>query len=138
MVSEKRKIGDIGEKVAERFLVKRGFSIITRNYLKKWGEIDIVAKNKGILHFIEVKTVQSIVSHENDDKFSRETSQEGKYNPAENVHPKKLERMYRTIESYLEEKSVSREKDWQIDVVAVLLDLDGKRAKVNFIENIIE
>ena len=56
MPSEKRKIGDLGENLCVKHLVKHGFKILDRNYQKKWGEIDIVAKKSGIIHFIEVKT----------------------------------------------------------------------------------
>ena len=57
MKTEKRKIGDIGEEFTCRFLEGRGYKIVERNYLKKWGEIDIVAENKDGLHFIEVKSL---------------------------------------------------------------------------------
>ena len=40
----KQKVGEIGENVACRFFVKQNFTIIERNYWKKWGEIDIIAK----------------------------------------------------------------------------------------------
>ena len=42
--SETQKIGEIGENIAVKFLVKHDFSILDRNYTKKWGEIDIVAE----------------------------------------------------------------------------------------------
>jgi len=42
--TEKRKLGDIGENIACDFLKSRGFEIIERNYLRKWGEIDIVTR----------------------------------------------------------------------------------------------
>ena len=54
MPSKKRKIGDLGEYYASMFLVKHGFNIIKRNYLKKWGEIDIIARRAEFLIFIEV------------------------------------------------------------------------------------
>lgn len=129
MVSEKRKIGDIGEEIACKYLVNKGFHVKTRNYLKKWGEIDIVAQNKDIMHFIEVKTV----SREN---FSRET---GNYSarPEENVTREKIERIHRAIQSYLEEFSQETAKlDWQIDVIAVELSFHGKQAKVRYLPNI--
>jgi len=147
MPSEKRKIGDIGEAVAVRFLEENGFRILTQNYLKKWGEIDIVAtsrgnlepKNKTILHFIEVKTVQKTLGGEvSREPIQRSGSRETiYYNPAENVHPKKLERLCRTVETYLTEKRISHETDWQIDVVIVLLDLNSKKAKVDLLDNIV-
>ena len=124
--TEKRFVGDIGEEVAVRFLKTKEFSVVEQNYLKKWGEIDIVARKDSVLHFVEVKTIQSNVS--------RETLG---YRPEENVDGRKLKRLNRAIESYLAEKSVSRETDWQIDVVTVKLDLENKKAKVGMLENVV-
>ena len=42
--SKTQKIGEIGEKIAEMFLVKHGFTIIDRNFTHKLGEIDIIAQ----------------------------------------------------------------------------------------------
>jgi hypothetical protein len=38
--TEKQEIGQIGEDIATRFLVKHSFEVILRNYRKKYGEID--------------------------------------------------------------------------------------------------
>lgn len=119
----KKKIGALGENIACRFLVKHGFMILDRNYNKKWGEIDIVAEKDKAVHFIEVKTV---VSYETD-----------KYRPEENVHYQKFKRLSRVIQTYLLDKGVSCETEWQIDVIAVFLDLENKKAKFRFTENII-
>ncbi|OGI74371.1 hypothetical protein A2W50_00405 [Candidatus Nomurabacteria bacterium RIFCSPHIGHO2_02_40_30] len=119
----KKKIGALGENMACRFLVKRGFRILDRNYSKKWGEIDIVAEKDKIFRFIEVK---SIVSYETN-----------RYRPEENVHYQKLKRLSRVIQTYLLDKKVSYETEWQIDVLAVFLDLENKKAKFRFTENII-
>ena len=45
-LTNKQKIGQIGEEVATRFLVKNGFDVLGRNYRKFFGEIDIIAKKK--------------------------------------------------------------------------------------------
>src|SRR3989344_3727604 len=55
--TEKQKIGQMGEDFACKYLEKNGYKIIERNYLKKWGELDIIAKKRGKIHFIEVKSV---------------------------------------------------------------------------------
>jgi len=124
-----QKIGLLGEDIACRYLESRGFTIVERNYTKKWGEIDIIASEKsGKLRFVEVKSV----SRENIDDISHETSQ---IRPEENMHPKKMERMARTIETYLAEKDVMG--DWQVDLVTVFINEVGKRAKVKLWENII-
>jgi Holliday junction resolvase-like predicted endonuclease len=62
-LTERKKIGNLGEEIAEMFLMKRGFSPMGRNYTRKWGEIDLIMEKKGKLHFVEVKTVsREIVS----------------------------------------------------------------------------
>ncbi len=48
--------GKLGEKIAERFLASRDFSILDRNYATPFGEIDLVAKQNGYTVFLEVKT----------------------------------------------------------------------------------
>ena len=119
----KKKIGALGENMSCKFLVKRDFRILDRNYSKKWGEIDIVAEKDKIFRFIEVKTV-----------VSYETT---KYRPEENVHYQKLKRLSRVIQTYLLDKKVSYETEWQIDIMAVFLDLENKKARFRFTENII-
>ena len=121
VLTQKRKIGDLGENIVCKFLVKHGFTILDRNYSKKWGEIDIIAKKDAIIHFVEVKTV----------------SHETLYMPEENVHPWKLKRISRSIQTYLIEKDVSCETEWQIDIAAVFLDLNKKKAKIRMTENVI-
>jgi len=128
--TEKGRVGRIGEETASRFLVKRGFAIVARNFRKKWGEIDIIAEKDDILRFVEVKTV----SRENLQNFSQETL-DG-YRPEDNVHPWKLQRLSRTIQSYLAEKNMD-DREWQFDVVTVYLDLIRKEAKVYLLEDVI-
>ncbi len=56
-----RTKGDKGEDVACIFLRKHGFQVVTRNYLRKWGELDIIAVKEGIVHFFEVKSIISAI-----------------------------------------------------------------------------
>ncbi len=56
-----KQLGDEGERVAERFLKKKGYKIIERNYRTPIGEIDLIAKHRGQIVFIEVKTRQSLM-----------------------------------------------------------------------------
>jgi putative endonuclease len=56
-LSDKRgTLGRIGEDLAAAYLQKAGYKILARNYRQKCGEIDIIAQDRGILVFIEVKT----------------------------------------------------------------------------------
>ena len=137
--TEKRKTGDLGENMACKFLVKRGFGIVEQNYSKKWGEIDIIAQKEGKLHFVEVKSVSHMpyIKVRNDGK----SYEDDHYHPEDNLHPWKLKRLGRVIQTYLlgykGNRSVSSETDWQFDVVAVYLDIKDLKAKVNFMEDII-
>lgn len=126
--TSKRRTGDIGENVACRFLEGKKFKILERNYLKKWGEIDIVSEKEKQIHFIEVKTISQNLNTPN--------VKDNEYRAEENVHLWKLKRLSRAIESYLEENNIPDDVEWTLDLVVVYLDLEGKKAKVDYLENI--
>src|SRR5689334_5960194 len=90
-----REKGNRGEDVACFYLQKHGFFVQERNYLRKWGEIDIIAVKDGILQFVEVKSV--------------ETKGESVYRPEENVNELKNRKLRRTIQTYLNEKRYDSE-----------------------------
>ena len=138
-ITEKRKTGNLGEDLACRFLMKRNYNVIERNYLKKCGEIDIIATKKGILHFIEVKAVSAdyVSDKFNPKNVSHETNPDGKFRPEDNVHEWKLQRITKTLQIYLIEKDVSPETPWQFDVITVYIDKKRLVSKVNMIENVV-
>ena len=111
-----------------KHLVKHNIGVLDRNFRKKWGEIDIVAQDNvsrpHTLHFIEVKGIKS---EENKDD----------YMPEENVHHAKRQRLWRAIQSWLLEHNIPEETEWQVDVMAVFLDLETKRARIRWTKNII-
>jgi putative endonuclease len=132
--SERQKIGELGEDLAVKFLMKHGFSIVERNYTRRMGEIDIVAKKQGKLRFIEVKALQrTLVSHETQQKASYTGNF---FRVEDNMHPAKLKKMYRTMEVYISEKGIA-DLDWQIDLVTVYIDMGQRKARVEILENII-
>ena len=129
--TQKQIIGALGEEIASKFFVGKGFEIITRNYLKKFGEIDVIAKKSDKIHFVEVKTV----SCENLKEVASESGDS--FRPEDNVHPWKLKRLARTIQVYLSENDKGQESDWQFDVATVFLDMKSRRARVKILEDII-
>jgi len=150
--SKTQKTGEIGENIAVKFLVKHGYSIIDRNYTKKWGEIDIISEKQGKLYFIEVKSVSRVtlpsfvsretlktnVYHETQSKnVPHETYTGDDYRPEDNMHPWKLKRLSRTIQTYLVSNRISDDKEWQVDLMVVYLDLTNKKAKINIIADIV-
>jgi putative endonuclease len=128
--SEKQKTGELGENIAVKFLLKQDFSILERNYTKKWGEIDIVAKKDNKIYFIEVKSV----AREDLSSVSHETSN---YRPEDNMHPWKLKRLSRTIQTYLLSEKILDDKEWQVDLLVVFLDQKNKKARVKVVSDII-
>jgi putative endonuclease len=131
--TQKQIIGAIGENCACEFLKNRGHKIKDRNYLKKWGEIDIISEKDRKIHFVEVKSVsvgihsKKNVIHETKDR----------YRPEDNVHPWKLQRLGRAIQSYLSDKNIPESINWQFDVVTVYVDMEKRISKVYILDDIV-
>ena len=56
VVELKHIYGKVGENAACRYLKKKGYDILERNYRKRYGEIDIIAQKDDLCVFVEVKT----------------------------------------------------------------------------------
>ncbi len=127
-----KKIGDLGEKIAQKYLHDSGFVIVGTNFWRKWGEIDIIAKDKqGVLRFVEVKSVSYETITDLEYAVTHETWQ-----PEEQVHARKLRQIEKTIASWITEQSY--DGLWQIDVLAVKMVIPEKYASVSFIENVVQ
>lgn len=129
-MAKHNEIGKLGEDLAAKWLVSKKFVIIERNYLKKYGEIDIVARETEKIHFIEVKSV----SYETKATMEHAVSH-GTWRPEENVHYEKQKRMSRVIETWLTENSYVGK--WQIDILSVRIVPRERIARFNLIENVI-
>lgn len=103
--------GDKSETEATRFLEERGFVIIERNFFaKKLGEIDIIAKQDNVLHFIEVKSAKA------------------DFDPVYNFTPSKLKKVINSVQYYLKTKSL----DLPFCIDALIIRKD----KIEFLENV--
>jgi putative endonuclease len=60
MKSKEQKFGMRGETLAVWYLEKNGYKILEQNYRNRMGEIDIIAREKKTLVFVEVKSRRSI------------------------------------------------------------------------------
>lgn len=127
--TEKRKVGDFGELIALKYLLKRGFSALCRNYLRPWGEIDLILKKGNGYHFVEVKT--AVVHETLTSDVNHETLR-----PEDNIHFKKMARMEKAIQTYCLENNIDDEHVY-MDALIVSLSPDFKKAKVKYIENIV-
>ncbi len=124
----RRDVGNLGESIACQFLERRGFTILERNFLRPWGEIDIVAEKEGIVRFVEVKAI----SRETKDGISREMS----HQPEDLVDARKLRKVARTASLYMESRKDGRE--YQIDVVGVILDQKKRTARCRLLEQALD
>lgn len=136
--TDKRILGDKGEQIAAEFLMKQGYVIKDRNYLRKYGEIDIVAVKGKTYHFVEVKTV-SCVSLEalakwDENSVSYRTFDS--YRPEDNVHPWKLKRLSRVIQAYILDKRLW-DIDWIFDIITVYVDKRTGESTIRLIEDIV-
>jgi putative endonuclease len=128
--SETQKTGEIGENIAVKFLMKQGFTILERNYTKKWGEIDVIAEKDKKIYFVEVKSV----ARETLPRVNHETMDE--YRPEDNMHEWKQKRLSRTIQTYILHKKLEN-REWQVDLLVVYLSLKDKKAKVKVVKDLI-
>lgn len=130
MPSKKREIGDLGEKVASTYLEKQGYSILCRNYLKKYGEIDIVAEKQEKLAFFEVKTK---VIRETEHKAGKGQSV---MRPEENITAFKIKKLLRVIQVFLSESHLPPETPWECHGLIVFLNMRNRMAHVHMLKNI--
>lgn len=123
-------VGNYGELIAANHLKRKGFTLLEMNYLRKWGEIDVIVQKDKKIHFVEVKTV----SYETKTDLERAVTH-GTWRPEENVHAYKIKKLSRAIESWIADNNWTG--DWQIDVAAVRIVPRETYATIKIIDNVI-
>lgn len=124
----KNSVGYKGEKIAEKFLKKKSYKILERNWCnkkgKRIGEIDIIAQDRktNYLVFVEVKT-RKIKKDEID------------VLPEEQITHAKLNKLNRIAEVYTKENELG-DAMWRIDALSVLIIEGEKTPKIKHIESI--
>lgn len=119
---KRKEIGAIGEEAARKFLKKRGYKILETNFRCPLGEIDIVARHKKELVFVEVR--------------SRTGGELGA--PEESITSKKKRKLRKLADFYLKTKTSKPPDGWRIDVVAVRLSPKGEVLDLKLIESAVE
>ena len=112
--------GEKGECMVARFLQKKGFTIIKRNYQCRFGEIDIIAENSEFILFVEVKT-----------------RKDGSLVPPEYaVDIRKRKRLILTAEDYLSKTETALQPRFDVALVSVKENPErGSGYSLNYIEN---
>lgn len=116
---DNKLLGKKGEQKAIEFLKEKGYRIIEQNFLKRMGEIDIIAFDPGHKEyvFIEVKTRSNL-------NFGH---------PEESVTQQKIDKIVRTAEIWLNNKNLD-DSEWRIDIISVYWGEKGP--EIEHIENI--
>ena len=117
--SGKLLLGKEGERIAERYLQKKGYKLLERNYRCSGGELDLIVLDRRVIVFVEVKT----------------RTGSGFGTPLEAVESRKQQRMIRAAQFFLAEKRLQT-RDARFDVVGV--SWIGPTPTVEHIENAFE
>ncbi len=117
MKADHLSFGRLGERMACRFLMSRGFDILARRYQSRGGEIDLVAFEGDTLVFVEVKT-----------RDSREYG-----DPWEFVDWEKQQRLRRSAEEFIAHHDLGR-YSYRFDIVGVVVP-DRGAAQIDLYRN---
>ena len=117
--SGKLLLGKEGERVAERYLQKKGYKLIERNYRCPLGELDLIVLDRRVIVFVEVKT----------------RTGHGFGSPLEAVESRKQRKMIQVAQFFLAEKKL-QQRDARFDVVGV--SWPGREPVVDHIQNAFE
>lgn len=118
-MNKKQQIGLYGEKLAEKFFLKKGYKILQKRFQTRFGEIDLIVGKGDEVVFVEVKT--------------RTSNACGLPEEAVNYH--KIRKMRIAATQYAQKKNIM-DKDLRLDCVAVELDLNTNKANVRHHENV--
>ena len=118
MRMNRRELGRFGERLARDTLKKRGYRILETNFRCRRGEIDIVAKQKDCLVFVEVRTKSNL-------DFG---------SPEESITAIKKQRLVSSALTYIDTHQ-DIPSLWRIDVVAIEINIEGKPERIEIIED---
>ncbi len=110
MTKQRLKLGREGEEEAVKFIKKQGYRILQTNFKTKSGEIDIIAEDKKVVAFIEVKT--------------RSTTEYG--SPLSAVTPSKQKKIAQVANQFLIRHKVEN-RECRFDIVAILANAENPK-----------
>jgi putative endonuclease len=113
----RHELGRLGERLAREHLERLGYTIVTRNYRTRFGELDIIARDRDALVFVEVKTRRVGAS------------------PLEFVSPRKQAQVRSMAGSYLR-ATADRPftPELRFDAIGVSIDGQGRLAELEHLE----
>jgi putative endonuclease len=116
MSAARQAFGEVGERIAERWLRRKGWRIVQRRFRNGRRDIDLVAERDGLVAFVEVKARRGV-------EFGH---------PVEAVNWRKQRDLTRSAHIWIERHG--RPDDaFRFDVIGVLVD--GRAVRVRHVEN---
>lgn len=117
-----RALGTKGEEIAAKFLIRKGFKVLERNYHTRFGEIDLICARNDNLVFVEVKLKQG-------EDFGT---------PEEMIDRQKLSRVEKMANYYLVDNPKISQKypSYSIDAVCIVTGENGEVGRINHYENL--
>jgi putative endonuclease len=122
----RRSRGQLGERIAERHLERRGYRVIERNYRTRYGEIDLIAVGARAIVFCEVKT-----------RLARGRS--GPAGPLDAIGPDKRRRVRMMASQWLAARASDparpRRAELRFDAIGVTLEPGGRLVALDHLED---
>ncbi len=112
------QIGKLGEEIAKDYLKKRGYEILAQNFKTKYAEIDLVARQKNELVFVEVRTKRGL-------DFG---------SPEDSLNKKKLRKLWFNARGYI--NWAKWRGPYRIDAVCIVLKPNNTLDRFNHYKNI--
>lgn len=119
---DKQLLGQKGEEAAQAYLVQKGYRILERNFRLPQGELDIIAKKAGRIIFVEVKTIK----------------QQNGFQAQDHINKAKRRKLLKLAELYLLSQGLDLGAAYQIDIIAVEMDIKGSLKVVDHFANALE
>jgi putative endonuclease len=115
MPSEHTQFGFQAESAVCRHLEQLGYRILDRNWRRPWGELDIVARLNGVIHFVEVKASSARIAG---------------FDPVVRADPEKMRKVLRTARTWLAYNRIDDDTEWQLDVASVIMRPAGTQIEL--------
>jgi len=122
MVTERTQLGLQAEEATCRYLRTKGYTILDRNWRRPWGELDIVADHRGVVHFVEVKASSRRLAG---------------FDPFLRADGRKMHKVRRTAQTWLSAKRYSPDTEWQLDVASVIMDPSLPEPDIELFEQVV-
>jgi putative endonuclease len=108
-MDQRRLLGDRGEDIAADFFIRRGYSVMARNWRDRVGELDLVVRKGDEVRFVEVKTRVSLLAGY----------------PEASVTRRKLSKLEQLAEDFLDSRP-DLPRDFHLDVLSLTVLPDGR------------